>query len=122
MPIGINPPAELNQSIYCLIIVKSGEDRGLLISNNLINENHCHQYLYVLSDNLTLKINSKKYNFKKDDTFYLKPFTKFCFINKGAKILILRVSDSMSGENLLQLSQIGKKNIQRVIMENKKWF
>ena len=94
----------------------------VLKNNNLINENHCHQYLYVLSDNLTLKINSKKYNFKKDDTFYLKPFTKFCFINKGAKILILRVSDSMSGENLLQLSQIGKKNIQRVIMENKKWF
>ena len=43
-------------------------------------------------------------------------------MNNNAKILVLRVSDRISGDNLLQLSQIGKENIKRVIKESESWF
>ena len=62
------------------------------------------------------------YNLKKHDTFYLKPFTKFSLISKKSKVIILRISGIISGDNLLQLSQVGKKNIGRVINENKRWY
>ena len=94
-----------------------------VIKKNKLNlESYGHQYIYILSDSLILKINSKKYTLKKDDTFYLKPLTKFIIENKNAKILILRVPGIVSGENLLQLSQIGKKNISRIINENNRWY
>ena len=93
-----------------------------LKNNNIILENFCHQYLYVLSDNLKLKHNSKIFKLNKDDTFYLKPFVKFSIINKNANVLILRVPGNISGDNLLQLSQLGKKNIERVLSENSRWY
>ena len=95
---------------------------SVLKSNNIKHQNHSHQYFYVLGKYLKLKINSKIYNLKKNDTFYLKPFTKFSLMNNNAKILVLRVSDRISGDNLLQLSQIGKENIKRVIKESESWF
>jgi len=95
---------------------------SVLKSNNIKHQNHSHQYFYVLGKYLKLKINSKIYNLKKNDSFYLKPFTKFSLMNNNAKILVLRVSDRISGDNLLQLSQIGKENIKRVIKESESWF
>ena len=78
--------------------------------------------MYVLSDNIKLKHNSKIFKLNKDDTFYLKPFVKFSIINKNANVLILRVPGNISGDNLLQLSQLGKKNIERVLSENSRWY
>ena len=62
---------------------------NVLKNNNIVLENFCHQYLYVLSDNIKLKHNSKIFKLNKDDTFYLKPFVKFSIINKNANVLIL---------------------------------
>ena len=95
---------------------------NVLKNNNIVLENFCHQYLYVLSDNIKLKHNSKIFKLNKDDTFYLKPFVKFSIINKNANVLILRVPGNISGDNLLQLSQLGKKNIERVLSENSRWY
>ena len=95
---------------------------NVLKNNNIVLENFCHQYLYVLSDNIKLKHNSKIFKLNRDDTFYLKPFVKFSIINKNANVLILRVPGNISGDNLLQLSQLGKKNIERVLSENSRWY
>ena len=95
---------------------------NVLKNNNIVLENFCHQYLYVLSDNIKLKHNSKIFKLNKDDTFYLKPFVRFSIINKNANVLILRVPGNISGDNLLQLSQLGKKNIERVLSENSRWY
>ena len=51
----------------------------------------------------------KIYNLSKHDTFYLKPFTKLSLISKKSKVIILRIPGIISGDNLLQLSQLGKK-------------
>ena len=95
---------------------------SVLKNNNIVLENFCHQYLYVLSDNIKLKHNSKIFKLNRDDTFYLKPFVKFSIINKNSNVLILRVPGNISGDNLLQLSQLGKKNIERVLSENSRWY
>ena len=71
---------------------------------------------------LILKQDKKKYILKKDDTFYLKPHTKFSIQNKYASILILRVPGLLSGDKLLQLSQVEEKNISRVIKDNSRWY
>ena len=94
----------------------------VLRENNFNIESFCHQYAYVLSDKLKIKKGRKIYNLSKHDTFYIKPFTKFSLISKKSKVLILRIPGTISGDNLLQLSQIGKKNIGRVINENKRWY
>ena len=94
----------------------------VLRNNKLIIENYCHQYAYVLSNDLNLEYNSKIYKLEKDDTFYLKPFTNFSLVSKNSKLLILRVPGNISGDNLLQLSQLGKKNILRVLSENRRWY
>ena len=94
----------------------------ILKNNKLKIENYCHQYIYVLDETLILSHNQKRYKLKKDDTFYIKPFTKFTIESKDSKVLILRVPGNISGDNLLQLSQIGKKNISRVINENNRWY
>ena len=94
----------------------------VLKNNNFKNVSYSHQYAYVLSDKLKLKIDNKIYNLKKGDTFYIKPFTKFTLSSNESKVLILRVSDAISGDNLLQISQIGKNQIGRVISENQRWY
>ena len=94
----------------------------VLKKNNLKLQNYCHQYIYVLGENLILKQDKKKYILKKDDTFYLKPHTKFSIQNKYASNLILRVPGLLSGDKLLQLSQVEEKNISRVIKDNSRWY
>jgi len=94
----------------------------VLKNNNLINHTYSHQYAYVLDGKLKLKIDKKVYNLSKDDTFYIKPFTKFILSNSRAKILILRIPVTITGDNLFQISQVGKKNIDRVISENQRWY
>lgn len=94
----------------------------ILKNNKFKIQNFCHQYAYVLSDNLILKHNSKTYNLQNGDTFYLKPFTKFSLTSKNSLVLILRIPGNISGDNLLQLSQLGEKNILRVFRENQRWY
>ena len=41
---------------------------------------------------------------------------------QGLKILIVEVAGKISGDIQKQLSQIGRKNLSRIIYDNKQWF
>ena len=63
----------------------------ILKSNKDYHANKYHQFCYVLSKRSVVKIDNKKFNLKKGDSFYIKPFTKHTCVSKGSKILITQI-------------------------------
>ena len=47
---------------------------------------------------------------------------RYSFCSKDLKILVMRIEGKISEEVKMQLSQIGKKNIRRIIFDNLQWF
>ena len=94
-----------------------------VISNNEIKFNEFyHQYLYVLSNQATIKIENKIHKLKIGDTIYLRPFVEHVYPVKGTKILNAKVQSILKKSALEQMSHLGKKNFNRLLGENNQWF
>ena len=91
-------------------------------NNKLKQSSFAHQYIYVLSKNGSIKIENKDIRVKCNDTIYIKPLTEHYFSSKGLKILILSVDSKINQDAKLQLNQIGKKNLDRIIYDDTAWF
>tara|TARA_B100001123_G_scaffold403728_1_gene492479 strand:- start:1018 stop:2148 length:1131 start_codon:yes stop_codon:yes gene_type:complete len=91
--------------------------------NNRYNlSNSAHQYIYVLNGNKKILIGNKSFFVKSGDSIYIKPFTNFILYSKDLKILSVQIEGKISGEVKLQLSQIGKQNLKRIIYDNLQWY
>jgi len=94
-----------------------------VVENNSYSfQNSSHHYIYILNGEGKIKINKKNIKVKSGDTIYIRPFIKYKFCSKGLKILIVEVAGKISGDIQKQLSQIGRKNLSRIIYDNKQWF
>ena len=104
--------------------VESAKSREVEVIKNNSHElqSQSHQYIYILSDKSSIKISNKKFKVFNGDTIYLKPLTKYSFCTKGLKILTIEVEGKINAEVRKQLSQIGKKNLKRIIFDDKQWF
>jgi len=105
-------------------LVKSAKSFELEVikDNKCMQSDLSHQYIYVLSKKGSMMIEGKKFNFKNNDTIYIKPCTNYAFLTKGLKVLIMSVDGKISGDTQLQLLQIGKKNLKRIIYDDIGWF
>ena len=85
-----------------------------------------HQFVYNIGDtDITLNWTLGGKNFHEiinpDDSIYTKPFLKHNFRGKG-KLLVLRIGGKLSGDSQIELSNIGKENTERAILETMQWF
>ena len=85
-----------------------------------------HQYVYNLGDKdiqLNWIFDGEKYQkiLKPNDSAYIKPFIEHNFRGEG-KILILRVGGKSTGDAQIELSFVGKPNVERAINEMMLWF
>jgi len=85
-----------------------------------------HQYVYNLGDKdiqLNWIFDGEKYQkiLKPNDSAYIKPFIEHNFRGEG-KLLILRVGGKSTGDAQIELSFVGKPNVERAINEMMLWF
>ena len=85
-----------------------------------------HQYVYNLGDKdiqLNWVFDGEKYQkiLKPNDSAYIKPFIEHNFRGEG-KILILRIGGKSTGDAQIELSFVGKPNVERAINEMMLWF
>jgi len=85
-----------------------------------------HQYGYNVGKSdvqLNWKTNDNNFSefIRPGDSFYIKPFVNHSFRGKG-KLLVLRIGGKIAGESQLELSLIGKENVERAINETMQWF
>ena len=85
-----------------------------------------HQYVYNLGDKdiqLNWIFDGEKHQkiLNPNDSAYIKPFIEHNFRGEG-KILILRVGGKSTGDAQIELSFVGKPNVERAINEMMLWF
>ena len=85
-----------------------------------------HQYVYNLGDKdlqLNWVFDGEKHQktLQPNDSAYIKPFIEHNFRGEG-KILILRVGGKSTGDAQIELSFVGKPNVERAINEMMLWF
>lgn len=86
-----------------------------------------HQYGYVLGTRpvrLSWEFANERHSedLQPGDSFYLKPYVKHAFSGAGAKVLNLRIGGRMAGEATLELSLLGRENLERITGEAFQWF
>ncbi len=86
-----------------------------------------HQYLYNVGENPVLL----RWNFEGQehqqildpgDSAYLKPFIQHDYSADNGQLLSLRIQSRMSGDCVLELSDIGRDYVGRIVAENQPWF
>ena len=85
-----------------------------------------HQYVYNLGDKdiqLNWIFDGEKYQkiLQPNDSAYIKPFVEHNFRGEG-KLLVLRVGGKSTGDAQIELSFVGKRNVERAINEMMLWF
>ena len=85
-----------------------------------------HQYVYNLGDKdiqLNWIFDGEKYKkiLQPNDSAYIKPFVEHNFRGEG-KLLVLRVGGKSTGDAQIELSFVGKPNVERAINEMMLWF
>jgi len=85
-----------------------------------------HQYVYNISNNnieLNWTLNDKHYQkiLHPNDSAYIKPFLEHNFRGNG-KLLVLRIGGKITGDSQMELSIIGKHNVERAVNETMQWF
>jgi len=85
-----------------------------------------HQFIYNVGDasvKMNWTLNGKNFHetIGPGDSVYLKPFLKHNFRGEG-NLLVLRIGGKISGDPLLELSNIGRENTERAISETMQWF
>ena len=85
-----------------------------------------HQYVYNLGDKdiqLNWIFDGEKYQkiLQPNDSAYIKPFVEHNFRGEG-KLLVLRVGGKSTGDAQIELSFVGKPNVERAINEMMLWF
>ena len=85
-----------------------------------------HQYVYNVGQNdvmINWIFEGKEYQktLHPDDSAYIKPFVKHNFRGQG-KIIVLRVGGKSTGDSQIELSFVGKSNVERAINEMMLWF
>ncbi len=113
-------------SHHCLANSKSLE---IVVNNETdeLFETKLHQYFYNLSESdLTLKWLDENdelavRSLAPGDSFYSKPNTKMALSGQG-KGIVVRIPGRISTDAIRELSLIGEKHLNRVIIENVQWF
>ena len=85
-----------------------------------------HQYVYNLGDKdiqLNWIFDGEKHQkiLQPNDSAYIKPFVEHNFRGEG-KLLVLRVGGKSTGDAQIELSFVGKPNVERAINEMMLWF
>ena len=85
-----------------------------------------HQYVYNVGQNdvmINWIFEGKEYQktLHPDDSAYIKPFVKHNFRGQG-KVIVLRVGGKSTGDSQIELSFVGKSNVERAINEMMLWF
>ncbi len=100
-----------------ITILKNNSEKDYFLKTPL------HQYIYNIGDiSCNLLFDNNKIDLEPNDSIYLKPNLKHLFVNKGAKLLVLRTGGRISGDPMYHFSLINKNELSRAIEDNKPWF